>query len=172
VRRYQPFYCEENVWWLLHDLAAEAQAVFITNAGSSVALWEQRAAPPGEPVIWDYHAIAIADGQAWDLDSRLGLPVPLGRYLVESFHFLPPAAAAFAPRFRLVPAALFHARFASDRSHMRVGGRWLKPPPPWPPPQPVGIEPTNLKRFLDLDDPIAGEVVDLQGLRHRFGLVA
>lgn len=34
----------------------------------------------------------------------------------------------------MVPAPLFLAHFASDRSHMRdAGGGWLQPPPFWPP---------------------------------------
>lgn len=33
----------------------------------------------------------------------------------------------------MVPALLFLAHFASDRSHMRdARGGWLQPPPPWP----------------------------------------
>lgn len=195
MSRYQPFYCEENVWWILRDLAerrvvpassapapagaspperSDAYAVFITNRTRAVAVWEQRLAPPGEPVIWDYHVIAVIGGRAWDLDSRLGAPAPLGRYLTHSFRPLPAEAHPLAPVFRVVPASTFLARFSTDRSHMRTAEGWRAPPPDWAPPRPPtkvgGIASMTLPRFLDLDDPIGGDVVDLAGLCRRFGL--
>ncbi len=35
--------------------------------------------------------------------------------------------------FRVVPAGEYLATFASDRSHMLKDGKWLKPPPNYPP---------------------------------------
>lgn len=167
MSRYQPFYCEENVWWLLRD-RGDGSAIFISNEARAVAVWQQRVAPPDRPVVWDYHAVALAEGLVFDLDSRLGVPVSLEDYLAASFLPLAPQAAHFAPRFRVVPAAELFARFTTDRSHMRdPGGGWQKPPPPWPPPTAPG-EAMNLMRFVDPSDPIAGEIFDLDGLRRRF----
>jgi hypothetical protein len=163
---YQPFYCEENAYL---RVAGDARpggdcALFVTNARRQVAVFEQRLAPPGEPVLWDYHVVAVsrATHTVVDPDSRLEVPCELERYLAAAFPPLPPRLAAYAPRFRLVSAAELVATFASDRRHMRVeGGAYREPPPPWPP---IG-EGHTLDRYLDLADPIAGEVLSLDGLR-------
>jgi protein N-terminal glutamine amidohydrolase len=167
--RYQPFYCEENIWWLCQaeELAGrERWVAFITNEARCVGLMHQRAANPSELVTWDYHVIVIARAgerlEVWDLDTRLGLPVELGAYLDETFPRLP---NELAPAFRVVEAEDFIARFRTDRSHMLVRGRYTQPPPPWPSPGEGG---TNLMRFVDLRDDIAGEVLDLAGLRARY----
>jgi len=174
-RRYQPFYCEENAWWLCqHEGLPQAGSrwvAFIANAAKQCPMMQQRAAPPGELVVWDYHVIVITDGdgpEAWDPDSSLGMPVPLLDYLAATFPVLPGDLAGYQPRFRLVAAAELIATFSSDRSHMRRGdGSYTQPPPPWEPPVAPGHI-TNLARFIDLSDDIAGEVVTLAALRQRF----
>jgi len=174
---YHPCYCEENVWWLCqHERVAslERWVVFISNAERCCALFEQQAGLAGGAVIWDYHVILLARGddelQVWDLDSRLGLPCGLPDYLAQTFPLQQLGAEAFAPRFRVVEVVDFLASFATDRSHMReIDGRWLAPPPPWKAPGAAGQVP-NLMRFVDMDDAIAGVVVDLPGLVRRFGL--
>jgi hypothetical protein len=161
------------VWWLLchPDLAPhERYALFISNEAEQCPLWAQRAAPEGAFVVWDYHVIAVVRREspsiveAWDLDSRLGMPLPLARYLAATFPPQAPTAPPFAPRFRLVAARELLETFRSDRSHMRSGEGWLQPPPPWP----ALSADSNLKRFVDMTDDIAGEVMDLAGLRRRF----
>lgn len=151
--RHAPFYCEENVWWLGREPAlAEARLwiVFITNRRRTCAMRHQRAAAPGAWLVWDYHVVLLADAGApevWDLDCRLGHPLPLRRYLEASFD--PRVPEPYLPRLRPVEADVFYASFASDRSHMRAeAGGWRKPPPPWPP---IG-DGSTLERFLDLDD--------------------
>ncbi len=166
-RLYQPFYCEENVWqWLDKAAHPDSYALFITNAIQQVALWQQRLAPAGEPVLWDYHVVAVtrAAGRAmaWDRDSRLPLPHPLTGYLRQTFLPLAGPDVALAPQFRLVPTPDFIATFASDRRHMRQpDGSWQQPPPPW---SPIGTGHT-LDRFVDLTQPIAGVVLDLPALQ-------
>ena len=163
---YQPFYCEENAYLrVVGDVRPGGDhALFITNPRRQVAVFEQRLAPPGEPVVWDYHVIAVdrASRAVVDPDSRLEMPCELAWYLAATFPTLPPRLAAYAPRFRLVPAAELAATFSSDRRHMRSErGTYREPPPPWPP---IG-EGHTLARYLDLDDPIAGQVLSLDGLR-------
>lgn len=145
--RYTPYYCEENVYHLCaapslrpSHRQTQRRVVFISNPRRCCALWAQRAAPgPTRPVLWDYHVILAAPTKAdvwhvWDLDSHLGFPVPLPIYLSGTFLRLDPAHRWLAPRFRILTAADYRARFSSDRSHMRAdGGGWLQPPPPWPP---------------------------------------
>jgi hypothetical protein len=164
---YQAFYCEENAYLRVAGPVRPGgdHALFITNARRQVAVFEQRLAPPGEPVVWDYHVIAIdrAAQTVVDPDSRLELPCGLERYLGATFPPLPPPLEPYSPRFRLVASAALVATFASDRRHMRdERGAYRAPPPAWPP---IGMGHT-LDRYLDLDDPIAGDVLTLDGL-HR-----
>jgi protein N-terminal glutamine amidohydrolase len=168
--QYQPFYCEENVWQLCaHPALAgrELEVVFVSNAARLVAMWHQRAAPPGEAILWDYHVFVIArePSEVWDLDTDLGAPVAAERYFAASFR---PVAPEHAPRFRVVDASLFRSAFASDRSHMRRdgSGHFLKEPPPWPPIGAPGAA-SNLMSFVDTTADFLGAVVDLDALRAR-----
>jgi protein N-terminal glutamine amidohydrolase len=167
--RHCAYYCEENVWHLCDDPRVDGRpraAIVISNAARTVAVASQRAASrPDLPVVWDYHVVLAARGAQglaiWDLDSTLGMPVALLPYLRASLgwpHGFPPPYAA---RLRVVEAGRYREVLATDRSHMRdASGRYRVPPPPWPP---IGTG-TNLERLIDMDDPIAGEVVELSEL--------
>lgn len=160
---YWPFFCEENLWHLCADEAvpvpvAERRVVFITGVRGRFAMRNQRAGEGG-PVLWDYHVVLRARGDIWDLDTTLGLPLPFDDWLRGSFL---PLYRDFIPRFRVVDAAVYRAQFASDRSHMLgPGGVPLKPHPPWPP---IGVGMT-LPRFITMDQPFVGEVLDLERFR-------
>jgi hypothetical protein len=177
--RYQPCYCEENVWWLCQDesvAALERWVVFISNPAHQVVLLSQQASPAERALVWDYHVILLVRGEArlevWDLDTRLGVPAPLSDYLAQTFPPLPVDAMALAPWFRVVPADDFLATFATDRSHMRApDGSWLASPPPWRAPAAAGQR-ANLMRFVDMADDVAGDVVDLMGLLRLFSTAA
>ena len=90
---HTPFYCEENVYHLITTLVCTSQkdasiyAIFISNPQQQVLLFSQVAsAPEAEYVVWDYHVVAAvfamddsdaeSAGMVFDLDSKLGLPVP------------------------------------------------------------------------------------------------
>lgn len=164
--RYQPFYCEENAWWLCQEpflREKDPRVVFVSNPSGHCLLWHQRAASPGQPVVWDYHVIVITkvDGQVWDPDTRLGIPVPARGYLKKSF------SSAIVPNdlkpfFRVVPAERFVQVFSTDRSHMRDrNGKWIHPPPAWDPP---GSGVMNLMSFVNMVEPFEGEVLSLSDL--------
>lgn len=160
--RYTPYFCEENIWHLCADPGVpvpveERRVIVISGPRGRVAMRKQRAGG-GRPVLWDYHVVLEARGSVWDLDTTLGLPVALGDWARSSF--LPPDPR-FPPRFRVVDAAVYRETFASDRSHMiGPGGAPLRPFPTWPP---IGRGMT-LPRFIDMDDPFVGSVVDLDSL--------
>lgn len=178
--RYAPYFCEENVWQLLEEprfAAREAWAVVITNRERQVAMWAQRAAlVPGTPVVWDYHVVAVAKGDegfdVFDLDCTEGCPLPFARWRYVSFDVARELPAELTPLFRVVDAREYRARFSSDRAHMRgPDGALLQQPPPWAPILPAGEAP-NLHRFLDVDTPFLGDVLDLAALTRRFGPAA
>lgn len=155
---HQPFYCEENVYRLASRsevIAHPAEVVFVSNARRQVACWHQRAAPPGEPILWDYHVVLLEhapDGaKIWDLDTRLGAPIDALEWVRLTFQDPTWVRAPFHPRFRVVPSATFLTEFATDRSHMRTpSGRWRRPPPSWDPPGAPGM---NLERWIDVSAP-------------------
>lgn len=79
---YTPFYCEENVYLLLEDLATRHSAdrhyaLFISNPARTCLLFHQRASTRSESshyVIWDYHVVVVtvengATGEVYVLDA-------------------------------------------------------------------------------------------------------
>jgi hypothetical protein len=168
--RYQPCYCEENAWWLCGEpevARADAYVVFITNRFGHCPVARQRAAPPDQVIWWDYHVVVLdAARLIWDLDTRLGLPLPAADWLTGSFPFIDHLSAVLRPTFRLIPCADYRRDFASDRGHMRdADGRWHHPPPPWPS---IGSG-MNLHRYRHPSADEPGELLDWQGLRQRVG---
>jgi len=171
--RYQPFYCEENAWWLCvePDLGQGPRyVVFIANHAGLCLFLNQRAAPPGEPIGWDYHCVVVdGAGRIWDLDTRLGLPLPGRDWLAGSMPFAARLRPELAPWFRLVPAPDYRRDFASDRSHMRLpDGRWQDPPPPWPE---IG-QGMTLPDYLHLSGDGPGELLDVGGFTARLDALA
>ena len=170
-RPAMPFFCEENVWRLCLEAPAawDLHAVIITNAAHTVAMWEQRAARI-DPIIWDYHVVAVTRCPAaavLDVDARVHTVRPLNEWLEASFRA--DLRADVMPRFRVMPAAVYAEVLASDRRHMRhPDGLPTKPFPPWPPPHPE--RPGTLMRLIDIEDDIAGVIVDIAGLAAFFDL--
>jgi hypothetical protein len=182
--RYTANYCEENVW----QLAAEAgladgarDVVLVTSEARATPCWWQRATPGGGPVIWDYHVFLVVRASpgalVYDLDTRLPFPCAAERYLAETFARAMALPTPHHPRFRVVDAATYRARFWSDRSHMRTAdGGWTSPPPPWPPILAPGASeddgergpPMTLTAALDRTQPSPGVWLDLDRLARRY----
>jgi hypothetical protein len=167
---YCPYFCEENIWHLCMDerviqdngpIPLQARrVVFISNARRQLAIHYLRAGG-GVPVLWDYHVVLLAGGNVWDPDTTLGFPIDLDLWVQESFFPFDPHCA---PRFRVIDAQTYLSLFASDRSHMLdSNGIPVKPLPPWPP---IGHG-MNLMRFVDVERPFVGELVDLASFRRR-----
>lgn len=181
---YQPFYCEENVWWLAQrsDLfVGPCEVAFVLGPDrpdARVACWYQRAADEGEAVLWDYHVV-LAERRpggagvastviVWDLDTRLPWPCPAALWVAATFQDAAQVPARYHPRFRVVASHLFVREFATDRSHMRdASGLWRRPPPPWDPP---GAPSMNLASWISAASGGPGEVLDRAGLEARWGV--
>lgn len=166
--RYAPYYCEENVWFVLAEgTLTDGHAVFITNRSRSVALWSQRASLRDDGLtLWDYHVVALGRaGQqpiVVDLDCTAGSRLALPLWAQATFPFAGAVPEDVEPLFRVVPAADLFAHFRTDRSHMRTpDGGWLAEPPQWP----ALSGESNLGDYLDpLSDTAPGHVMDLRGL--------
>jgi hypothetical protein len=153
---HQPFFCEENVWRLCarDDLDIDFRWVlFITNPSKTCAFWRQRAAEdPDQPIVWDYHVVAIAAGDdgpvVWDLDCTFGVSLAFDVWVRVSFPYLGRLPEEYEPVFLLHEVDRFVDEFASDRSHMvDADGRPYHPFPQW---DAIG-EGHNLDRWMDLD---------------------
>ncbi|XP_045116733.1 protein N-terminal glutamine amidohydrolase-like [Portunus trituberculatus] len=178
---YTQFYCEENVWRLCEYVRThEAQELakcfvaFISNDSRCVPLWRQRMGKSEDKLItWDYHVIFMYEPDerclVFDLDSDLPFPTYFHKYVTETLrtdHILRPEHYRY---FRVVPAATFLQKFASDRRHMRrEDGSWMHPPPPSPP---IALSECvhNLDDFISMDAKRGvGTVYNLQDFVRRF----
>lgn len=168
---HHPFFCEENIWHLAQspDVPGTERLVLVLTGESGVACWHQKAGEADAPILWDYHVVLAArDGawQLWDLDGRLGYPVPAETWLRTTFPVPDLVPTRYQPRFAVIPAADYVRTLGSDRSHMRdARGAWLKPPPPWPAPAGHGLT-------LEAAVAQARQGLDLAGLRLRIGDVS
>ncbi len=159
---YQPYYCEENVWWLSRQPEhADSHVVFVSNPARCVAMWGTRPGRPSDGLItWDYHVVLLDNsGNIHDHDHKFGISRRFPNWIRDTFPHETPLE--FRPRFRVVAAAEFHEVFESDRSHMRTAdGGWAQPPPPWPAPG----DRSTLWDLVDTQKSGAGFVCDLDGL--------
>ncbi len=126
--RYTPLFCEENIWWLAHDLIARGidetalEVWFFINQGASVLLFQQGRADAHAPVLWDYHVVLRERSEdtdrVFDFDTRLPFPLASDRYLTATFADQATLAAHYRAQVRQVAAAHYLQHFYSDRSHM------------------------------------------------------
>lgn len=153
---YTAFYCEENVWQLCRtinnkwkSLIETSYCVFVTNDQKKNVLYYQKLSKSKfQPVIWDYHVVflMLIDNEyfIFDKDSLLSFPCPAKEYFISTFTENPIENQTCESVFRLVEARDFLKNFASDRSHMMVGGQFLKDPPNYCP-----IKTENDSHILD-----------------------
>lgn len=128
THRYTPYFCEENVWWLAAEMsdrgvdAADLSVLLFSNRYASIALRQQRAAPPGALMAWDYHVVLSAPGaggfRIYDLDTRLPFPCLQGHYLAATFPEQRRLPDRWRSLVRRIPGDAYLKRFCSDRSHM------------------------------------------------------
>ena len=128
IFRYTPLFCEENIWWLAHDLVEKGagretlDVVFFINPSASVLLFHQRTAKPDAPLVWDYHVVLRAKPAGgdviYDFDTRLPFPASTTHYMAATFGDQTSLPTHFRTWARAIPADHYLAHFYSDRSHM------------------------------------------------------
>ena len=123
---YTALFCEENIWQLVHALqehgrsAEQMDVVLLCNQQAQLAIRNQKLAPPGEYIVWDYHVILIDReyDHIYDFDSRLDFPVSISTYLTSTLPDPSIVPEPYLPAFRVIPAQDYLGRFCSGRSHM------------------------------------------------------
>lgn len=162
------FFSEENIWKLCEfvrdncpEELSNCHAVFISNPLKKVPVWYQRAARQlNGPVVWDYHVVLLyksvnSDGKRtaliYDFDTTLDFPHDFSKYVQLSFGKQQRLKESDRQQFRVISAADYLERFASDRSHMLVNGKWQAEPPAYPPIVAKNGETHNLPDFISMD---------------------
>lgn len=165
VLKFQPYFCEENVWHLCQEPLFgddDVWIIFISNQKRTVATWCQRDAQGDAPVVWDYHVVVAHDNHGaldiWDLNSTLGVPCDWQTYFTVSFR-LQDSDNEFSPTFRVIKRDVFLETFKSDRSHMNPDEVAF---PLWP----KISETSNLQTFVDMRSDQVGDVVGLTEIRN------
>jgi len=180
--RYTAAFCEENIWWAAHDLAhngyncADLQVLLFTNPSQQVLMFNQSVVPKGAPTLWDYHVVLQlgngASAQILDFDTRLDFPVPLEKYVRESFPSPNKVPDHYRAWVRVIPARSYLQRFDSDRSHMR-GVLPDKDFPKYPPIRATALtDAIQLSDYRDLQSDLSdgSRVLSLQNWLAEAGL--
>lgn len=125
---YTPLFCEENIWLLTDSLHQEGYALsqievlILSNPNKQIVLFEQNAAPLGQPVLWDYHVILYLNTKPraliFDFDSRLPFPCPAHQYFHSSLPQVETLPNQYFFYIRQIPAEDYLTYFYSDRRHM------------------------------------------------------
>lgn len=125
---YTPLFCEENIWLLANRLRDRGMSdkqtfvLFLSNPAKSIILRHQKAAQPGQFIVWDYHVVLQVhrnqDDWIYDFDSRLPFPCPLSTYLSLTFSEQDSLPKRYRTWIRQIPATEYLKHFYSDRSHM------------------------------------------------------
>ncbi len=182
---YTRLFCEENIWKLIESFESENElqaidVLFLINDSNTVAVFDQLAAQPDAPVIWDYHVIlcALVDRQPviYDFDSRCPFPCELEHYFDRTFCYWHEMDVRFRPWIRRIDAASYYRHFASDRSHMR-GQIDEKDFPTYPVLQPLDhAEAITLQQYRDIHSHIKDSVIVspadyLHSIKQKIGLL-
>ena len=159
---YTAYFCEENIWHLGKSLVQEGYRVnemfvlMFSNENRQVVLYQQSAAPPQMPIIWDYHVVLLHEEKdapvIFDFDSRLSFPCPFSAYIHQTFHSVEDYPSCHHFLIRKIPLSAFHRSFESNRSHMY--GKDGSPICPFPTAPPIRHDPNaegiDLWEYLDM----------------------
>mgnify|MGYP000312495299 CR=1 FL=1 len=165
--KYQPNYCEENIWHLCqHRKYLGGKVIFISSLGNYFPMLCQKGGKEiDQTIFWDYHVILLKEGKIFDFNSTLSFSTPIKDYFEQSFiedFLLMPHQA---PKFRVLDAEEYIRLFLSDRRHMKANSTWISPPPSWPP---ISETSSNLERFTDMRDLEIGDVLTASQVLERF----
>lgn len=170
--RYQPSYCEENIWHLCQQPEFQhSDVIVMASKGRFFPIRCQRKAnTPTEPLLWDYHVVLlwhVAPDARYilDFDTTLAFCTPIADYFRQAFLDESLLKPRFVPLFRVMPSKEYAEKLLSDRRHMRDEYGWLVEPPPWPP---TSITESNLHKFTDMSDADYGRILTAtQVLMHK-----
>ena len=165
--KYQPFYCEENIWHLCqHPDYSVGKVIFISADGDYFPMFFQWAGQgKNQLILWDYHVVLLQDGKIHDFNSTLSFSTPLHHYFAHSFADERLLQPEMMPKFRVISAEDFTASFLSDRSHMKSQLGWSAAPPSWPA---ISESSSNLESFTDMKDLEFGEILSAAQLLEQF----
>lgn len=157
--KYQPFYCEENIWHLCqHPQYLGGHVIVISAYGDFFPMFFQKTGQGKHQLIfWDYHVVLLQDGKIHDFNSTLSLSTPSQNYFAHSFADEARLKPLQIPYFRVLSSKDYVESFASDRRHMKTQSGWNAPPPDWPL---ISATSSNLKQFTDMRDTTFGEVLN------------
>jgi hypothetical protein len=156
--RYQPYYCEENIWQLCqHPQYLGGEVIFISSYGDHFPmLYQEGSEHPSSPIFWDYHVVLLKDGYIHDFNSTLPFSTSIKEYFERSFIDESLLTPIQKPMFRVLLATDYVEFFLSDRRHMKTADNWDAPPPDWPM---ISETTSNLHRFIDMRDLEFGRVL-------------
>ena len=165
--KYQPYYCEENIWHLCqHPDYLGGKVIFIAAYGDYCPMFFQKDGQgKNQLIFWDYHVVLLHDGEIHDFNSTLSFSTPLQNYCAYSFADENLLEPQMIPKFRVLSAKDYVASFLSDRRHMKSQSGWDAPPPSWPP---ISKSSSNLQRFSDMQDFEFGEILGLTELLWKY----
>ena len=154
--KYQPYYCEENIWHLCqHPQYLGGEVVFIASYGDYFPMLCQQGEQPGYPVFWDYHVVLLKNGNIHDFNTTLPFTTPIAQYFECSFIDEGLLGSQQIPMFRVLSAEDYVRWFLSDRRHMKTSDGWSAQPPKWPL---ISETTSNLHQFTDMTDAKFGVV--------------
>lgn len=164
--KYQPFYCEENIWHLCqHPDYLDGEVVFIAGYGDYFPmLCQQGSENQGSLVFWDYHVVLLKDGNIHDFNTTLPFSSGVNDYFAQSFIDENRLSPLQVPVFRVIPADEFVTAFQSDRSHMKTSEGWSAEPPEWPL---ISELSSNLGQFANMGDLKFGQVLSASELLNK-----
>ena len=156
--KFQPFYCEENIWQLCqHPDYLNGEVVFISSLGDYFPmLCQQGSGSPSTPIFWDYHVVLLRNGYIHDFNTTLPFSTGVTDYFAQSFIDESLLNPVQVPLFRIIPAKEFISTFKSDRRHMKADDGWNAPPPEWPL---ISESSSNLNQFTDMRNTEFGQIL-------------
>ena len=174
--KYTKNYCEENIWHLCQHLeikSLDKRVLIISNESKNCPFWNHHSTENRTPIWWDYHVVLLVLDQGnwvvYDLDSTLGFPVDLGKYLHQTFGEIASLKPENRPFFKTFSGNTFMETFYSDRSHMKDGdGNWIFTPPSWPIVEQGNTHKLEMEEIMNFSDSSFQKIISIEELKAAY----